>query len=84
MTAIKDIKKFLLRAVLAADGQPIPDAALDTAAKDTMVPRPLQSLIDQAKRELSDAGFLHGTPDELDGSVNWTLTMKGKATAEKL
>jgi hypothetical protein len=45
--------------------------------KDTIVPRPLQSLIDQAKRELSDAGFLHGTPDELDGSVNWTLTIEG-------
>jgi hypothetical protein len=84
MNPIGDIKRFLLRALARANGVPWPDALLDEAARQGIMPRPLQSDINQAKRELESAGYLQGARDELDDLLTWTLTDKGRHKAHQL
>ncbi len=84
MNPIGDIKRFLLRAIWRLDGIPWPDALLDEAARQGLMPRPLQSDINQAKRELEHDGYLQGNRDELDGLLTWTLTEKGRHKARQL
>jgi len=84
MNPIGDIKRFLLRALSRAGGIPWPDALLDEAARQGILPRPLQSDINQAKRELESAGYLQGARDELDDLLTWTLTEKGRHKAQQL
>jgi hypothetical protein len=84
MNPISDIKRFLMRALWRLNGLPWPDALMDEAARQAVVPRPLQSDINQAKRELEAAGFIHGNRDELDELVTWTLTDKGRHKAKQL
>jgi hypothetical protein len=84
MNPIPDIKRYLLRALWRFNGLPWPDALMDEAVRQAIVPRPLQSDIHQAKRELERAGYLHGSRDELDDSLSWTLTDKGRHKAQQL
>jgi hypothetical protein len=84
MNPISDIKRFVLRALLRLDGLPWPDALLDDAVRQALLPRPLQSDINQAKRELDAAGFIQGDRDELDGLLSWTLTGKGRHKAREI
>jgi hypothetical protein len=84
MNPLSDIKRFLLRALGRASGMPWPDALLDEAARQGIMPRPLQSDINQAKRELESAGYIQGTRDELDDLLTWTLTDKGQHKARQL
>jgi len=83
MTDIREIKKFLLRALNRAAGTPMPDGSLDSAAKDGIAPRPLQSDIDQAKRELETSGLVVGTDDDITGRA-WALSTKGELKAKQL
>ena len=66
MSPISDIKRFILRALVRLNGIPWPDPLLDDAVRQGVLPRPLQSDINQAKRELERAGFIQGNRDELD------------------
>ena len=84
MNPLSDIKRFVLRAMLRLNGIPWPDPLLDEAVRQGLMPRPLQSDINQAKRELERAGFLQGSRDELDGLVTWTLTDKGLHKAKQI
>ena len=84
MNPISDIKRFLLRALGRAHGVPWPDALLDEAVRQGIMPRPLQSDINQAKRELETAGYIQGARDELDELLSWTLTDKGQHKARQL
>jgi hypothetical protein len=84
MNLISDLKRFVLRALLRLDGIPWPDALLDDAARRAVMPRPLQSDINQAKRELEHAGYVQADRDELDGMLTWTLTDKGHHKAKQL
>jgi len=84
MYPIGDIKRFMLRALARLDGLPWPDGLLDEAARRGLLPRPLQSDLSQAKRELESAGYLQGQRDDLDGSLTWTLTDKGRHKAKQL
>ena len=84
MNPISDIKRFLMRALWRLNGLPWPDALMDEAARQALVPRPLQSDINQAKRELEAAGFIQGNRDELDEMLTWTLTDKGRHKAKQL
>jgi hypothetical protein len=84
MNPISDIKRFLLRALGRANGMPWPDALLDEAARQGIMPRPLQSDISQAKRELENAGYIQGARDELDDLLTWTMTDKGRHKARQL
>lgn len=78
MNPISDIKRFLLRALGRAHGMPWHDALLDEAARQGILPRPLQSDIHQAKRELETAGYIQGARDEQDDLLTWMLTDKGQ------
>ncbi len=84
MNPLADIKRFVLRALLRLNGIPWPDALLEEAVHRVLVPRPLISDLNQAKRELEQAGFIQGSRDELDGMVTWTLTDKGRHKAKEL
>jgi hypothetical protein len=84
MNPISDIKRFLMRALWRLNGLPWPDALMDEAVRQALVPRPLQSDINQAKRELETAGFIQGNRDELDELLTWTLTDKGRHKAKQL
>jgi hypothetical protein len=57
---------------------------LNDAVSQGIVPRPLQSDVNQAKRELESAGYLQADRDELDGLLSWTLTEKGRHKAKQL
>jgi hypothetical protein len=84
MNPISDIKRFLMRALWRLNGLPWPDALMDEAVRQALVPRPLQSDINQAKRDLESTGFIQGNRDELDELVTWTLTDKGRHKAKQL
>jgi hypothetical protein len=84
MNPISDIKRFLLRALFRLNGVPWPDPLLDEAVRRGLLPIPLQSDINQAKRELEASGYLQGTRDDLDDLVTWTLTDKGRHKAKQL
>jgi hypothetical protein len=84
MNPVSDLKRFVLRALFRLEGLPWPDPLLDEAARQGVVPRPLQSDINQAKRELERAGYLQGDRDELDGRLTWSLTDKGRHKAKQL
>ena len=84
MNPISDIKQYLMRALWRLNGLPWPDALMDEAVRQALVPRPLQSDINQAKRDLETAGFIQGNRDELDELLTWTLTEKGRHKAKQL
>ena len=84
MNPIGDIKRFVLRALFRLQAVPWPDELLEDAARQGIVPRPLQSDINQAKRELENAGYIQGSRDELDDLLTWTLTDKGRHKAKQL
>ena len=84
MNPNSDIKRFVLRALGRLNGLPWPDALMDEAACQAILPRPLQSDINQAKRELEGAGYIHATRDDLDDLLTWTLTDKGRHKARQL
>lgn len=84
MNPISDIKRFVLRALDRLNGVPWPDPLLDEAASRAVVPRPLQSDINQAKRELEAAGYIQGSRDEFDDVLTWTLTDKGRHKARQI
>jgi hypothetical protein len=84
MNPVSDIKRFVLRALLRLNGLPWPDALLEEAVKQAVLPQPLLSEVHQAKRELEAGGFIQGRRDELDGEVTWTLTVKGQHKAGQL
>jgi len=84
MNPISDIKRFALRALFRLKGVPWPDSLFDDAVRQGMVPRPLQSDINQAKRELETAGYILGNRDELDDLLTWSLTDKGRHKASQL
>jgi hypothetical protein len=81
---MKEIKRFILTALLRLQGTPMQGDTLDTAIKQSLVPRPLQSDIERARHELEEGGFIIGTRDDLDGSVSWGLTAKGELKAKQL
>jgi hypothetical protein len=81
---VNETKRFVLRALWRLNGIPWPDALVDDAIKQGVVPRPLQSEIAQAKRELETGGYIQGHRDDLDGMLTWMLTDKGRHKAKEL
>ncbi|MGH7967951.1 MAG: hypothetical protein ACREIC_04405 [Limisphaerales bacterium] len=84
MNPMSEIKRFLLRALWRLNGLPWPDPLMDEAVRQGIVPRPLQSDINQVKRDLEVAGYIQGERDDLDDLVTWTLTEKGRHKARQL
>lgn len=79
-----ELKVFILRALNRTEGLPLPDKLLVEAANGAMTPPPTVGDINAAKRELEIGGFIHGTTDDFDKTVSWTLTPKGQHKANQL
>ena len=79
---IPDIKKFMLRALLVCDAEPMPQSALTDACLNGISPRPLMSDITQARRDLEYIHCMIGITDEVTGSNAWALTAKGTMYAK--
>jgi hypothetical protein len=79
-----NIKKFLLRALLAAKGTPLDDDMLKNAVRNAF-PQVAHTDGDLSRyiRDLEDAGLTAGTQDALGTSV-WLLTDAGKIRAQQL
>ena len=85
MSRKTEIKQFILRALEAADGVPMPDAALVQAVRAAMQPTPPpDGDINAAIREQSLNGWIHGSEDDMDKTVSWTLTPKGRHKAKQI
>ena len=84
MTPIPDIKRFVLRALARTRGLPMPGDTLDDAIRRALVPGPLLSDVEQAKRELEAGCFIQSKRDDLDDTITWTLTPKGEHRAAQL
>ena len=84
MSPTSNIKRFVLRALGRLNGLPWPDALVDEAARQGIMPCPLQSDINEAKRELEMAGYIQGARDDVDDLLTWTLTDKGRHKARQL
>lgn len=80
----RTIKAFILRALLAAKGEPMTDDALRTAIRTAFAPTAITSGdLKQFIAECEEAGWIAGTKDDLLGVV-WALTPKGKIKAQSL
>ena len=80
----REIKIFLLKALLAANGSPMPDDSLRSAVRAAFphVALTTADISEQIKRAEAE-NFIAGTNDEVFG-VMWTLTPKGKIRAQLL
>lgn len=83
MNEVSKIKRFVLRALVAANGMPLPSGNLEDACR-AVLPGMLVSDFNQALRGLEEDGFVAGVKDELDGSVSWGLTAKGELKSRQL
>ncbi len=84
MNPVNDIKRFILLALWQLKGSPWPDALLDDATRQAILPRPLQSDLNEAKRALEREGYIQGDRDDFDQALTWTLTAKGRHRAKQL
>jgi len=80
----RDIRIFVLRALLATLGSPMPDDSLRSAVRNNF---PHVAITQGELRELIQsteaAGLISGTNDEVFGLM-WALTPKGKIKAQQL
>lgn len=79
-----DLERNLLRALLAAAGQPFPESALVHAARRLTFPgRPTTADVLDALRALEAGQFVLGVTEELL-ETTWTLTTRGLHKARQL
>ena len=80
----KQIRQFILKALLAAKGSPLPDSSLRDAIKAAF-PHVAFSAGDLGEhiKDAEDFSFIAGTNDEVFGMM-WALTPKGKIRAQQL
>jgi len=80
----RDIKIFLLKAIYAANGQPMATTSLNSAVQAAFSKVALTgSDVPQYLADLEQDGFVANTNDDFLGVV-WDLTPKGKIRAQTL
>jgi len=83
-TLDRNIRQFVLRALLASKDAPLPD---DTLKGTIRAAFPNVAFTDgdltQHIKELEAAGIIAGTNDDISGVV-WQLSLKGKIKAQQL
>ena len=80
----RDIKQFILRALLRAKDQPITDETLKQLVRSAFAHISLtEADLTQYIRELETSGVITGTNDDVVGLV-WMLTVPGKLKAQQL
>lgn len=77
MTRRQNIRIFFLRALVAADGVPMPDAALISAVCEMAFPRLNVHDVRSVGQELETEGLIKGISDPNYG-VQWAITNAGK------
>jgi Fe2+ or Zn2+ uptake regulation protein len=78
-----ELRIFILRALRAANGQPMTEPAIITAVQ-AAYPEALVSSIRETLRDLESSGHLAAVADEITGLVNYGLTRKGAVRAAQL
>lgn len=79
------LKSYALRCLLAADGEPMPEAAQIRAMQICAKPdRPSVAECQSVLRELEQGGWIIGIQDELTKEYSLMLTLKGKSRAQQL
>jgi len=78
------LKKFILLALNACDGQPMPESALISAVQILARPgQPTGGDVQDALRAVEAEGYAQGASDDLLDTT-WTLTTKGLHKARQL
>jgi hypothetical protein len=80
---VPQIKRFMLRVLLAAGTTPLPDSALIDAVIHGVLPRPLRADAVIARNQLEEGDFIVGTLDPIDETTVWTLTQAGTLQAKQ-
>ena len=79
------LKKYLLLALLACDGLPMPETALVTATQNLCRPDlPTRDDVLDALRDIERDGYASGLFEEITGDHSWTLTTKGVHKARQV
>lgn len=78
------LKKFILRALQACDGLPMPQSALISAVQGMARPgQPTQGDVIEALKDVEADGYCSGAADDMQ-ETTWTLTTKGIHKARQL
>ena len=80
----RDIKQFILKALLRAKEQPINDDTLKQLVRSAFQHVAIAGAdLEQWIREMETSGLIAGSDDEVFG-LSWTLSLKGKPKAQQL
>jgi hypothetical protein len=79
----QDIKKFVLRALLARNGEPLSSREIKQHIRDAFSAAFTEGQLNSYIVQMQDADLIAGTPEELTGNV-WVLTSKGTIRAQQL
>ncbi len=80
----RDIKQFVLKALLRAGNQPINDDTLRALVRSAFVHvTTTEADLGQWLHELEASGLITGTVDDVFGLM-WTLTLAGKPKAQQI
>lgn len=78
------LKKFILLALNACDGLPMPEPALISAVQNLAAPgQPTQADVKEALRAIEADGYAQGASDDI-AETTWTLTTRGLHKARSL
>ena len=78
------LKKFILLALNACDGLPMPQNALVSAVQGLARPGlPTKADVEDALKTVEADGYANGASDDI-GETTWTLTTKGIHKARSL
>jgi hypothetical protein len=80
----KNLSLWILKALLACDGLPMPQGALIAAVENLSRPeKPTKSDIEAALKKVETGGYAAGVSDDIE-ETTWTLTDKGTHKARQL
>lgn len=80
----RDIKQFVLKALLRAKDQPVNDDTLKQLVRSAFSHVAItEADLNQWVRELEASGIITGTNDDVFGTM-WTLSIAGKLKAQQL
>jgi hypothetical protein len=80
----RDIKQFILKALLRAQDQPINDDTLKQVVRSAFSHVAItEADLNQWIRDLKHAGIIAGTSDDVFGTM-WCLSLSGKMKAQQL
>ena len=80
----KHLKQFVLLALKACDGLPMPQSALVQAVKQLARPgQPTTADVEDALKDIEAEGYTQGASDDIS-ETTWTLTAKGVHKARTL